>query len=352
MLTVWLIRTFTVDLAEHCAQAKSPDNGRVALIHPRRRLFGVGNATGLGMAPFLVKHPALVHQWVAARETALARVRALQIATSAAWERFLDALAAAKRNVDAWSTAEPIQAERIRVLNADLEALHTRSRQLHDVSAADLWDRIWLFAETKLSLECQELTAALLIEPHGELVDDLAETMAVDEEQSFPIDGRMTCEALLRLCRDHAGWAETIDFEQPDARARFWYASEEKLEPRLGERFLEPGAELELPIGTARDIRALHQALGNVSGELLLAEFLLIHAEHRHAVRRVQQTAARPYGEIRDNLIGSDMRPIDILRLKLAFFGAARFDPRSDRWLRITLFAGEPFPDELDLVRT
>ena len=41
------------------------------------------------------------------------------------------------------------------------------------------------------------------------------------------------------------------------------------------------------------------------------------------------------------------MRPIDLLRFKLAFFGASRFDPRSDRWLRICLFQGAPFPDEM-----
>ena len=42
-----------------------------------RRRLGVGNATGLGMAPFLVRHPLLMHNWFHARETALARVRSL-----------------------------------------------------------------------------------------------------------------------------------------------------------------------------------------------------------------------------------------------------------------------------------
>jgi hypothetical protein len=74
---------------------------------------------------------------------------------------------------------------------------------------------------------------------------------------------------------------------------------------------------------------------------------LLARPEHRHAARRVQIAARHPYSEIRDNLIGADLRPIDILRCKLAFFGATRFDPRSDKWLRITLFQGAPFPDEL-----
>ena len=41
-------------------------------------------------------------------------------------------------------------------------------------------------------------------------------------------------------------------------------------------------------------------------------------------------------------LIGRDCRPIDMLRFKLAFFGASKFDPRSDRWTRINLFQGAP----------
>ena len=41
------------------------------------------------------------------------------------------------------------------------------------------------------------------------------------------------------------------------ANARFWYVSAEKLEPRLGERSSEPGAEREQPLAIARDIAAL-----------------------------------------------------------------------------------------------
>jgi hypothetical protein len=41
------------------------------------------------------------------------------------------------------------------------------------------------------------------------------------------------------------------------------------------------------------------------------------------------------------------MRPIDLLRFKLAFFGASKFDPKSELWTRITLFQGAPLPDGL-----
>ena len=36
-----------------------------------------------------------------------------------------------------------------------------------------------------------------------------------------------------------------------------------------------------------------------------------------------------------------------MLRFKLSFFGASRYDPKSDRWLRVSFFAGAPFYDNL-----
>ena len=187
----------------------------------------------------------------------------------------------------------------------------------------------------------------LLIEPHADLVDDLADTMAIDEAASFRIDGRMSCDELRRSIERDYAWALALDFSQSRSLARFWYVSEEKLEPRLGERFEEPGMEHEQPLAIAREVAALATALDREKGRTSVAAFLLAHPEHRHAVRRVQIARRHPYSEIRDNLIEARMRPIDLLRCKLAFFGATRFDPRSDRWVRITLFQGAPFPEEL-----
>ena len=36
-----------------------------------------------------------------------------------------------------------------------------------------------------------------------------------------------------------------------------------------------------------------------------------------------------------------------MLRFKLSFFGATKFDPKSDLWTRITLAQGAPLFDEL-----
>lgn len=79
MLSVWLTRQFTTDLVEHLAASRGGE--RAARLDPAtRRSLGVGNSTGLGMAPFLVRHPVLMNNWMRAREEALARVRALPTA--------------------------------------------------------------------------------------------------------------------------------------------------------------------------------------------------------------------------------------------------------------------------------
>jgi len=53
---------------------------------------------------------------------------------------------------------------------------------------------------------------------------------------------------LRRLLTDNYAWAFAYDYRTAHDTARFWYVSEDKLEPRLGERHEEPGAARELPL--------------------------------------------------------------------------------------------------------
>ncbi|MBS0565739.1 MAG: hypothetical protein JSR87_15090, partial [Proteobacteria bacterium] len=97
----------------------------------------------------------------------------------------------------------------------------------------------------------------------------------------------------------------------------------------------------------ARAVAALDAALAGRDPSGLVGQMLLDLPAHRHTVRRVQMAARHPFAEIRENLLDAATLPIDILRCKLAFFGASRFDPRSDKWVRISLFQGEMGPDDL-----
>ncbi|ETX29203.1 hypothetical protein [Roseivivax isoporae] len=346
MLSVWLTRQFTVDIAEHLAAVRG--GTAAARLDPAiRQALGVGNSTGLGMAPFLVRHPVLLNNWMVAREEALARVRAQQAADPDAVAGLRAAIADARENAMLWRSGHPVQVGKLGALRRDLSRLADHVAGWPAPGLRIPWDALWRWGESELSLEGQEALLALMLEPHGTLVDDLADCMTADEAATFRLDGAMTVATLSALLKEHCDWALSTDFDLPENAARFWYVSEEKLEPRLGNRFEEEGAALEQPLCIARLARDLHAALADWPAETPLATFLLAHPEHRLMARRAQILHSHPYAEVQDNLIAETMLPIDLMRCKLAFFGASRFDPRSDKWVRISLFQGLPYPADV-----
>jgi hypothetical protein len=346
MLSVFLTRAFTVDLVEHLARARGGD--QAARLAPElKRGLGVGNSTGLGMAPFLIRHPVLLNNWMLAREEALARVRAQSSVGQSELGEFLTALEGARENVDLWASAHDIQRVKLTDLKDSLERIAAHVAQGWDQTAPHPWDDLWRWGQDALALEGQEALLAAMLEPHGALIDGLGECMDADEAAHFPIDGTMRVGDLHAILQAHYGWALGTDYNERSQCARFWYVSEDKLEPRLGQRHEEPGTERELPLDTGRQAAALWQVLQDQPDDLPVAYLLQAHPELRPALRRAQITARHPFSEIRDNLIAADMLPIDILRCKLAFFGATRFDPRSDRWVRISLFQGAPYPEDM-----
>jgi hypothetical protein len=332
MLTVWLIRHFTHDLVEFV--------GGAALDPRLKRHLGIGNSTGLGMAPFLVTHPVLLNNWMLARETALARVRAIDTLDPARQTRLINLAHRAAKHLQEWQVPDADHQARIVALRGDWQAL----LQTLSFDGPRPLDRI-MHAAQSASCDLQELLAALLIEPFGDLVDGLCDCMS-DPLAASRAPLRHTRE-LRDHIRRHFNWALVPDYDSPTACGQFWYVSEAKQEPRLGLRFEEPGAELESPLDIGRRIKALYQVLENTPDQAI-SGFLGTTPEHGLAVERVQRGAAFPYGEIRDNLIATSCLPIDMLRCKLSFFGASKFDPKSDRWTRITLCQGAPLADALD----
>ena len=357
MLTVYLIRHFTHLLVEHIAAARG-GNSAVRLDLQLKRHLGIGNSTGLGMAPFLVMHPVLLNNWMLARETAWARVRGLAQATPQQQQQLRRLLRRSQGHLLEWQVPDAAAQQRIDVLRQDWQAI---SLQITDT----MLDGPYPFAAMAtvaegVSEEAEELMLALCLEVNGQLIDGLAGCM--DASGEGRINPAASVSSLAMLIEEKFSWATAICFDDPARAHHFWYVSEAKLEPRYGERFNEPGAERESPLDIARRIQALAHSLASWSrqggnavsdsdgktAEATVAEFLLRHPEHRLAVRRVQTNAWAPYSEICDNLIDQDCLPVDMLRCKLSFFGAAKFDPKSDRWTRITLYQGAPLADELD----
>jgi hypothetical protein len=344
MLSVFLTRAFVMDLVEHMARMRAPDTA-VPLDPDLRRRFGIGNSTGLGMAPFLLNHPALLNNWIGAREEALARIRNLESAHAPEVETFRRFALRARLHAEDWISDHPVQIEKLDALRRDMAALLAHL-DTTDLTTDRPWNRLWLWAEETLSVEGQELLASLLMEPYPHLVDGMATCMAADEAATWRINGAMALDDLRALVEDIYGWALKIDWTSRDAQARVWYTSEAKLEPRLGERFDEELEPFEQPLCPGRDAARMYADL-QTSNQATVAGFLMRHPEHRHVARRAQIAGRLPYAEIRDNTIDASVMPIDMLRLKLSFFGACHFDPRSDRWVRITMYQHAPFPHEL-----
>ena len=263
----------------------------------------------------------------------------------AAFEKAIDSAAASIEN---WKTSDDVQTARIVELQGDLRKLRNYLDGF-DFNQDSPWDAIYHWGQENLVLEALELLVSGVIEPHGELVDDLLDTMSADEELDFRINGQMTVFELKSIISTHYDWALSIDYALPENCARFWYVSSNKAEPRLGERADEGDADkFEEPLDIGRDISNLNTALDAFDDDCSLSHVLVAHPQFRKSVRRIQTVMKYPYGEIYDNLISSTVRPIDMLRCKLSFFGATDFDPRSDRWVRITMFKNAPYPHELE----
>ncbi len=77
MMLVYLVRQFTFDQVNHVAKKKNPKKS-VALDLEICKNLGIGNSTGLGMAPFIVNHPTLLNNWIFAREKALKSIREIK----------------------------------------------------------------------------------------------------------------------------------------------------------------------------------------------------------------------------------------------------------------------------------
>tara|TARA_B100000427_G_scaffold317089_1_gene312822 strand:- start:326 stop:922 length:597 start_codon:yes stop_codon:yes gene_type:complete len=185
------------------------------------------------------------------------------------------------------------------------------------------------------------------MEPFDEIVKEFKKKMSADEDKHFTIPSYRTIIQLRDILENHYSEIIKLDFSKKENNHNFWFISKNKEEPRLGSRFEVNGSELEQPLAIARDIKKLYERVIVTKNSQTIAEFLIENDDLRHVIRRAFIIEKFPYSEILDNTIGEKLVPIDMLRFKLSFFGAIKFDPRSDKWLRICMFQGAPLPNQL-----
>ena len=349
MFTCYLLRHFSIKQAEFLASKRDPQ-GAVEIEEDLKRYIGIGNSTGLGMAPFLINHPLLINQWIEMRETALARVvkqSELGI-TAGIVDQLAESVSRVIKHLREIITEDERQSQVNTKVSEELKMLclwlvDQRSDLVNYLS----WKALTQFAEDNWHVETQEVINTLLIELYPELVDDLEERMWVDE--SYEIVPEMSVAEFIILIESKYDWALTIDFSRHEALGVFWYRSEEKMEPRLGHTGVDIGMDKEMPLGIARRVRDCYDQLcqyDNDNSGKNIAHFIVKNPTYNGIVARIQTMSQSFYGDIRENLVHKDVLPINLLRCKLSFFGVSKFDPRSRLWVRNTMFQGAPLFDD------
>jgi hypothetical protein len=346
MMLVYLVRQFTFDQVNHVAHHKNPKTA-VKLDKQICKNLGIGNSTGLGMAPFIVNHPTLLNNWILSRETALKKIREIKDVQGKDFELFIDCVKKSLTNITSWNTDSEYQQNKIKSLLKNIRKFIDYIENSFEFKAEYPFNKIYLWLEQNVCEECIEYVVSIMMEPYNHIVEPLVSNMSSDEDKYFNIPTTRTVNELKKIIEKKYPNILDINFDQKESQQNFWFISKNKEEPRLADRFEEHGSELEQPLAIARDIKKLYEKLFLEKENLTIAQFLSSNSEFRHVIRRAFIVEKFPYSEIQDNTIGKDIIPIDMLRLKLSFFGALKFDPRSDKWLRICMFQGAPLPTEL-----
>jgi len=346
MMLVYLVRQFTFDQVNHVAKNKNPKSA-VQLDPKICKNLGIGNSTGLGMAPFIVNHPTLLNNWILCRETALKKIREIKKVNSKDSDLFKDCVRNSIKNITSWNTESKYQLDKIKNLLKDVRKFVNFVEVEFDFKKDYPFNDIYLWLEKETCEECIEYIVSIMLEPYSEIVQPLIKEMSSDEDKYFNIPTNRRVDELRLILEKKYPNILTINFEKKENYKKFWFISKNKEEPRLADRFEEEGSDLEQPLAIARDIKELYQKLLVSKNNLTIDQFLIENSNLRHVVRRAFIIEKFPYSEIQDNTISEKIVPIDMLRLKLSFFGALKFDPRSDKWLRICMFQGAPLPHEL-----
>ena len=343
MLSVYLIREFSVELVEHVAKQINPEKA-VKLDRKIKQHFGIGNSTGLGMAPFIIKHPKLINKWMIQYTKTLQEIAQINL-DNIVFEKYKKLLNKALNYLEEVSTSDQFQINKNKVTTEDLKKYIFYINDL-DLSQKFKWLDILDYCDLNFNNDTQEIARVQLIELYPQVSEELAEDMA--DEEIMDIDGNQSIGDLNKIINDKYSWIKNIDFNNKDSNYLFWYVSAAKLEPRLGERYNEQGSELEQNLGIAKMVNDLFKQIKNIDENQLICEFLLTHPEYRGIVKRIQSLKNYPYSEVQDNVLDKKTIPIDMLRFKLSFFGANRYDPKSDRWLRVSFFSGAPYLSDLN----
>jgi len=342
MLTVYMLKIFSIEYVNFLAKNKSKNYTK--LNDNISDYLGTGNATGLGMAPFVVNHPKLIHKWINTKQTLIKIALDKKTLSKNKLKLFLLLLENSKKHINQWEVEDKKQKKLINQSRKEIDQI-INSKLLFKILNSDYPLKKLLSKFNRINNETREMLYSIFLELYPKVTDSYSGKMNASDKVTLNTNYSIAkIKSLIKLNYD---WALNINFNHLSSKYFFWYVSETKQEPRLGLSKEDHGYEKRLPLDIAKQISDLNETLKKMPNKMKISEFCLKHHKFKSIIKRVLINEKHQFSEIHENLEDKKMRPIDILRFKLSFFGACKFDPKSNLWTRITLFQGVPLPKNL-----
>ena len=342
MLTVYMLKIFSIEYVNFLAKNKSKNYTK--LNDNISDYLGTGNATGLGMAPFVVNHPKLIHKWINTKQTLIKIALDQKTLSKNKLKLFLLLLENSKKHINQWEVEDKKQKKLINQSRKEIDQI-INSKLLFKILNSDYPLKKLLLKFNGINNETREVLYSIFLELFPKVTDSYSGKMNASDKVT--LNTNYSIAKIKSLIKLNYSWALKINFNHSSSKYFFWYVSETKQEPRLGLSKEDHGYEKRLPLDIAKQISDLNETLKKMPNKMKISEFCLKHHKFKSIIKRVLINEKHQFSEIHENLEDKKMRPIDILRFKLSFFGACKFDPKSNLWTRITLFQGVPLPKNL-----
>ena len=342
MLTVYMLKIFSIEYVNFLAKNKSKNYTK--LNDNISDYLGTGNATGLGMAPFVVNHPKLIHKWINTKQTLIKIALDQKTLSKNKLKLFLLLLENSKKHINQWEVEDKKQQNLINQSRKEIDQI-INSKLLFKILNSDYPLKKLLLKFNGINNETREVLYSIFLELFPKVTDSYSGKMNASDKVT--LNTNYSIAKIKSLIKLNYSWALKINFNHSSSKYFFWYVSETKQEPRLGLSKEDHGYEKRLPLDIAKQISDLNETLKKMPNKMKISEFCLKHHKFKSIIKRVLINEKHQFSEIHENLEDKKMRPIDILRFKLSFFGACKFDPKSNLWTRITLFQGVPLPKNL-----
>ena len=339
MFAIYLVRVFSIDLANAVARRKSPT---AAQLDPAiARGLGIGNSSGQGMCVALQRWPHWVATWVLVRETALAFAKSRKV-TGQARKEMQNAIA---KTVEIYQSSDP-QVEDYVVSNDQIVANLTAISAWIEETNAGTWAEIAARVAAEYDGETREQFHSLLLDLVPEFCDGVKPWFHMGASRQRRFDPVMTVGDLRGLLRRNYAWALETDRTLASSHQHFWYHSADNGEQRRGERIVDPHEQFESFIDHVGLIQRLASVLTAYDDADRAGDVALDHPDLHFAMSRIQYLDGLPYAEIRDSIAHRDFLPSDLIRFFLASLGIRGATPLSIRYVRGTFFQTQPLPGD------